>query len=275
MAFQEAERRLDGLTARVEKRALLWLAARTPSRVQPDHLTLLGLLATLCAGVAYAASARQPLWLHVVNACLALNWLGDSLDGTLARHRRRERPRYGFYVDHLIDSFGALFLCTGLALSGLVHPLLAAGLLVAYYLLNLEIYLATHTVGVFQISFGPFGGTEVRIVLAGLNLLARAKPRVHVAGFECGLFDAVAVVAIPVLVGVMLVQAVRHTRHLARLERLAPEGLSASVVRGLPAEQVERVAQQRGERVEPVAHAIGTARQIHDQARPARAGDAA
>lgn len=223
MTFHEAERRLGGLTARVEKRVLIWLSARTPARVQPDHLTLLGLLATLGAGLAYAASAREALWLHAVNLCLALNWLGDSLDGTLARQRRRQRPRYGFYVDHLADGFGALFLCAGLSQSGLIQPGLAAALLIAYYLVNLEIYLATYTVGVFQISFGPIGGTELRLALAALNLLALRSPRVHVLGLECGLFDVVAAAAIPGLAMVLLVQAARHARHLARLERLSPE----------------------------------------------------
>ena len=224
MRFQEAERRLDGLTARAEKRVLLWLAARTPAFVQPDHLTLLGLLAMVGAGLAYAASGRQAPWLHVVNLCLTLNWLGDSLDGTLARYRRRSRPRYGFYVDHLVDAFGALFLCGGLALSGLMQPALAAGLLIAYYLVNLEIYLATHTVGVFQISFGPFGGTELRLILSGLNLAALAWPRLQVAGWAGGLFDLVALLAIPGLLAVLLVQATRHARFLARLERPEAQG---------------------------------------------------
>lgn len=222
MTFHEAERRLDGLTAGLERRVLVWLAARTPACVQPDHLTLLGLLATLVGGLAFAQSARDPRWLHAVNLCLALNWLGDSLDGTLARHRRRTRPRYGFYVDHLCDGFGALFLSAGLALSGLVHPALAAGLLVAYYLVNIEIYLATYTVGVFQISFGPFGGTELRMGMMALNLLALRSPRVHAFGAEMGLYDLVALLAIPGLVVVLLIQATRHARQLARLERLEP-----------------------------------------------------
>lgn len=223
MTFNEAERRLDGLTAGLERRLLVFLAARTPREVQPDHLTALGLLATFAAGLAYAWSARDARALHVVNFCLALNWLGDSLDGTLARYRHRTRPRYGFYVDHLCDGFGALFLLGGLALSGLMHPGLAAGLLVAYYLVNLEIYLATYTVGVFQISVGPIGGTELRLILAGLNLLALRVPRLSLPGGEWALFDLIALLAIPALVGVLLMQSARHARELARLERLAPE----------------------------------------------------
>lgn len=260
MTFHEAERRLDGLTARAEKRVLRWLAARTPACVQPDHLTALGLLATLAAGLAYMASAHERAWLHAVNLGLALNWLGDSLDGTLARERRRARPRYGFYVDHLVDAFGALFLCGGLALSGLMHPALAAGLLIAYYLVTLEIYLATYTVGVFQISFGAVGGTELRLALVALNLLALRRPQVHLFGYECGVFDAAALVAIPSLLSVLLVQAVRHARHLARLERPLTQSGVDSLVRRPAGQQIEGVAQQRSEHVEPLPHRLGAAR---------------
>jgi phosphatidylglycerophosphate synthase len=222
MTFHEAERRLDGLTAAGERRLLVFLAARTPRAVQPDHLTALALAATFLAGCAYALAGRAPGALHVVNLGLFLNWLGDSLDGTLARYRHRTRPRYGFYVDHLCDCFGALFLLGGLALSGLMHPALAAGLLVAYYLLSIEIYLATYTVGVFQISFGPVGGTELRLLLGAFNLLALRAPSVTVLGRDLGLFDLLALVAIPGLVAAVLVQALRHARHLAQVERLEP-----------------------------------------------------
>ena len=104
--FQDARRELGGLTARLETRVLLWLAARPPGWVGPDHLTFLSLFAMLAAGAAYALSRRDLAWLHVVNLCLAINWFGDSLDGTLARFRNRLRPRYGFYVDHIVGAFG-------------------------------------------------------------------------------------------------------------------------------------------------------------------------
>jgi archaetidylinositol phosphate synthase len=104
------QRELAGLTAQAEKRLLVWIAGRLPASVNPDHLTALGLLGMAGAGASYALSARDPRWLHAVNLFLVVNWLGDSLDGTLARVRKRLRPRYGFYVDHLSDALGALFL---------------------------------------------------------------------------------------------------------------------------------------------------------------------
>jgi phosphatidylglycerophosphate synthase len=221
-SFPEAERHLAGLTARVEKRALLWLAPRTPGRITSDHLTLLGLLAMAGAGVLYALAGRRPWLLLLVNVALAANWLGDSLDGTLARHRGVERPRFGFYVDHLVDAFGALFLLAGLGLSGLISPLVAAGLLVAYFLLAIETYLATYAIGRFKISWGPCGGTEIRILLALLNVSVLWRPRVAVGGTSWLLFDVAGGAAAAVLLALALVAGIRGTLTLARAEGWAP-----------------------------------------------------
>jgi phosphatidylglycerophosphate synthase len=215
--FKEAPRVL-GLTGRIEKRALVWMAARVPDAVTPDHLTLLGLGALLACGVAYALSGPRPWLLHVVNAGRALNWLGDSLDGTLARHRRHERPRFGFYVDHLVDAFGALFLVGGLAVSGLMTPIVGASLLVAYFLLSIQTYLAAYTIGRFKISWAGLGGTELRIALALLNLVVMWRPRVGLAGSSFLLFDVVCVTAAAALVVVSVVAGVRGTLALAREE---------------------------------------------------------
>ncbi len=221
--FREAPRVL-GLTGRIEKKALLWMAARTPARVTPDHLTLLGLLATLGCGAAYALAGARPWLLLVVNAGLVLNWLGDSLDGTLARHRRHERPRFGFYVDHLVDAFGALFLVGGLAVSGLMTPLVGASLLVAYFLLAIQTYLAAYAIGRFKISWGGLGGTELRLALAALNVLVLLRPRVALAGSPWLVFDVVGVVATTALVVVSVIAGVRGTLALAREEGWARPG---------------------------------------------------
>src|ERR1700741_3399668 len=126
-SFKDATREQNSMLAPLERAALRWFAQRMPACINSDHLSLLGLAGMLLAGVFYAASARNPLALHVVNFCIFLNWFGDSLDGTVARYRNRQRPRYGFYVDHIIDTFGAAFLLAGLALSGYMSGLVAAG----------------------------------------------------------------------------------------------------------------------------------------------------
>ena len=169
-SFPQMLRIQESWVAWAEKRALLWLAARTPDRIGPDHLTALGFASQIGAGICYALSSRNRYALLGVIACLALNWLGDSLDGTLARVRQQQRPRYGFYVDHMVDSFGALALMGGLALSGYMHPWIAIGLLIAFLMLSIQSYLATHTLGEFRLSFWRFGPTELRILLAVGNL---------------------------------------------------------------------------------------------------------
>src|ERR1041384_8336433 len=155
--FRQANRVQQSMLARAEKRALVWLAERTPVHVNSDHLTILGLAAQIMAGVSYALSGHDKNWLLAVIVFLALNWLGDSLDGTLARVRQQQRPRYGFYVDHMVDTFGASFLMLGLALSGYLHWQVALAMLIAFLVVSIETYLATYCVDRFEMSHGLFG----------------------------------------------------------------------------------------------------------------------
>ena len=187
--FPDMRRVQESWVAEYEKRTLLWLAARTPQWIGPDHLTVLGLTAQIGAGVFYALARWNKCSLLGVIVFLALNWLGDSLDGTLARVRKQLRPRYGFYVDHMVDTFGALALMGGLALSGSMHPWIAIGLLVAFLMLSIQSYLATQALGEFRLSFWRFGPTELRILLMSGNLALLWKPSVHFIGGEYRLFD--------------------------------------------------------------------------------------
>jgi archaetidylinositol phosphate synthase len=209
------------LLAAPEKRALVWLAQRMPRRVNSDHLTLLGLTSMLLAGLCFWAASVEPLALAGVVLALALNWFGDSLDGTLARVRRQQRPRYGFYVDHVIDLVGAFLLVGGMALSGYMNPLLAMGLLVAYLMVTAEVYLATHVRAVFRLSFWRIGPTELRIVLAVgvVNLLSRPEVSLFGTG-PYRLFDVGGIVAIVGLGAAFVVSALRNARYLYLLERL-------------------------------------------------------
>ena len=213
-------RRHESLLAGVEKQCLVWLADRMPWWVQPDHLTLLALVSTLMAGVSYAAVQWWPPGLLVVNAWLIVNWFGDSLDGTLARVRRRERPRYGFYVDHMSDSFGALFLLGGLALSGYMRPGVALALLIIYLLLSINLYLAAYSLGPFQLSFWLFGPTELRILLGVGNVVAWLRPTVRVLGVEQSFFDVAGLVAAAVMALVLVGSVAQNTLALYRRERV-------------------------------------------------------
>jgi len=218
--FPDMLRVQESWVAAAEKRSLLWLAARTPNHIGPDHLTALGLAAQIGAGVFYAMAALNRFALLGVIACLALNWLGDSLDGTLARVRQRQRPRYGFYVDHMVDSFGSLALMGGLALSGYMHPAIAIGLLIAFLMLSIQSYLATHALGEFRISFWRFGPTELRILLAVGNLALFWKPAVHLFGGIYRLFDVGGAIGLAGMGLMVVVFTLQNTIRLYREERI-------------------------------------------------------
>ena len=211
----------ESWTAAPEGRVLLWLADRTPTRMTPDHLTVLGLVSQIGAGTCYALAARNRYALLGVIGCLALNWLGDSLDGTLARVRQCQRPRYGFYVDHIVDSFGAIALMGGLALSSYMHPWIAIGLLVTFLMLSIQSYLATHALGEFRISFWRFGPTELRFLLAIGNLALLWKPIVNVLGGKYRLFDVGGSIGLVGMSTMLVFFTVQNTIRLYREERIS------------------------------------------------------
>ena len=215
------ETRVHGsLLAAAEKRLLIRLAERMPAAVSSDHLTGLGAMAMLAAGLCYAAAALWPPALLLAVVCLAINWFGDSLDGTLARVRKHERPRYGFYVDHVLDAIGILFLIAGLVAGGFAHLATAAAFLVAYYLLTIEIALATHALGTFRISYWKFGPTELRILLAMGTLQLLRSPWSTIAGRQLLLFDiGLAAGAVGILI-TFVISAARNTAKLYKLEPL-------------------------------------------------------
>ena len=220
LGFAPAKRIQESFVAAAEKRSLLWLAARTPAWINSDHLTLLGFAGNLAAGICYALARWEPQMLLGAVACLAANWLGDSLDGTLARVRNRQRPRYGFYVDHVIDTFSAFFLMGGLALSGYVHPDVAMGMLVAFLMLSVEVYLASYTLKTFRLSYAKFGPTEIRILLAVGSVALLFRPVVHILERPYLLFDVGGVIAIAGMVSILIVSAICHTVQLYREEQL-------------------------------------------------------
>src|SRR3954469_18692199 len=219
-AFADMRRVQESWVAGAEKRALSWLAVRTPQRIGPDHLSILGFAAQIGAGASYALAGWNRYALLGVIMCLALNWLGDSLDGTVARLRRRTRPRYGFYVDHMVDTFGALALMGGLALSGYMHTGIAIGLLIAFLMLSIQSYLATHALGEFRLSFWRFGPTELRILLAIGNVALFWKPMVHFLGGVYRLFDVGGAIGLAGMGMMVVVFTMQNTRRLYREERI-------------------------------------------------------
>jgi phosphatidylglycerophosphate synthase len=217
--FRQATRIHGSFLAAIEQRSLVWMAERMPRRVNSDHLTILGFAAQIATGICYALARYDRRMLLVAILCLVLNWFGDSLDGTLARVRQQQRPRYGFYVDHIIDSIGAVAMMGGLALSGYMHPVIAIGLLIGFLLLSIQSYLATYTLGEFHLSLWHFGPTELRILLIAGNLAALRWPWVLHGHYR--LFDIGGAIGLAGMVLMLVVVCVRNTIRLYREERIS------------------------------------------------------
>ncbi|HWC95491.1 MAG TPA: CDP-alcohol phosphatidyltransferase family protein [Candidatus Sulfopaludibacter sp.] len=221
--FREADRAQVSFLAPLEKKCLIWLAHHTPGWINSDHLTVLGLIALLGTGLSYWWSHWHQEGLLLAIGFLMLNWLGDSLDGTLARVRQRQRPRYGFYVDHVVDAFGTFLLLAGLGLSGYMSPPIAAGLLIAYFMLSIEVYLATYTIGTFHLSFWKFSPTELRILLMVGNIALLYRPVVRILGQHYRLFDVGGLIGMIGIFAMLILAVVRHTILLYNQERLPKE----------------------------------------------------
>ena len=209
-------RQHNSILAAAEKRALIWMATRLPRWVNSDHLSVLGLASMAGAGAAFVLAASDPVaGASLVVLCLFMNWFGDSLDGTLARVRDQQRPRYGYYVDHVIDLTGTALLFAGVAASGYMSPAIAVLVVAAYFLVSAETYLATHARGVFKMAFLGVGPTELRILLAAGALALINTPMVSPFGLgPLALWDLGGMIG---SLGMMIAFVVSSTRNVRAL----------------------------------------------------------
>jgi phosphatidylglycerophosphate synthase len=219
-AIMDHTREQRSLLASAEKRLLIAIAKRLPRWLSSDHLTLLGLLSMPAAGLAFARIGTANGSAGVFALALLANWFGDSLDGTVARVRGQERPRYGFYVDHVIDLAGTAALLTGMGASGLMAPSVALAVFGAYVLVSAEAYLATHAAGIFRLSCAGIGPTELRLLLAAGAFYAAAHPWVEIVGLRVRLLDVSGLIAAASLTMVFIASAIRTTRALYLAEPL-------------------------------------------------------
>jgi archaetidylinositol phosphate synthase len=203
------------LLARPEARVLEWIAKRLPSRVKPDHLTALGVLASIGIAAAYVLSNGDRMWLWAASALLVVHWLGDSLDGTLARVRRSERPRYGYYLDHLVDAFATTAIGIGLGLSPYMLVAVGLAIVVAYLILSINTYLETHAFGVFTLGYGRFGPTEARLMLIAVNTA------LAIGLIGNGLLDVLGIGLAAAMIAALIGRAGRNLRRLSELEPAA------------------------------------------------------
>jgi archaetidylinositol phosphate synthase len=206
--------------AAAEKRLLVRIAGRLPRWINSDHLTAAAAVAMLGVGICFWVGGSVPMALTGIIPLLAVNWFGDSLDGTLARVRRQERPRYGYYVDHVLDAVGFAALMGGLVLGGFMSTGIGLGFLSAYYVLLVEVALAAQARGTFRIAFWRVGPTELRILLALGSLMLLRSPTVVLAGSRWLLFDIGGIVGIAGLAITFAVAAIQNGKALYNEEGL-------------------------------------------------------
>lgn len=217
-----ATRELRFLLAVPERRVLRALAARVPAGLRPNHFTVFGTMAAVGTGVAYAMTTYHPGWLWVASLMLAVNWLGDSLDGTLARVRKAERPRYGYYLDHIVDAFSTIAIGIGLGLSPYVDFALATGLVLVYLVLSINVYLESSVFGVFQLDYGRLGPTEVRLLLIVINTVLALVAHAHITS-PAAIESVVSRVLLVMLIGMVAMLVLRFARNLTNLAKLEPQ----------------------------------------------------
>jgi phosphatidylglycerophosphate synthase len=218
--LKEAKREAKFLVARFEQWALPRIAASLPRWVMPDHLTALGVVAATWIAFCYMKSNDNPDWLYGASLGIVLHWFGDSLDGTLARVRRIQRPRYGFYLDHLTDAYSTTAIGLGLGLSPFMLLSVAFAGVIAYLTLSINVYLETYIFGRFRYGYGVLGPTEARLALLFLNLLAGVLSPLPftVRGVEMTLFDVGGIVVTGIMVVLLLGRAKKNLDDLAKEE---------------------------------------------------------
>lgn len=221
MADEQTHQRInDILLGPLERPALRWLAAHMPAWATPDTLTVVGIVGSFMIFFGFALSGLARNWLWVAILGFVVNWFGDSLDGTVARYRKIERPKYGYFVDHIVDAFSQVLVFTGLGLSPYVRFDVAVLALVGYMLMSVLIYVRTNVVGVFQISYAKLGPTEMRVlaILVSLAFYAFPAPRFNLAGLSLSLYDLVIAAIAALLFLFFLGSAISQARELAQLD---------------------------------------------------------
>ena len=210
----------ESILAPYEKKILIGIASRLPSFINSDHLTILGFAAGCLSGLFYYFARIDHLCLWVVNILIFLNWFGDSLDGTLARVRNKQRPRYGYYVDHVLDALATSAMLWGMAFSGYIHSSLALMTLCVYLIMSINAYLSESIFGSFQISYWKFSPTELRILMIIGNCYVYYKPAVNLFSYHFLLFDAGYIIGLFILFIMLLSQITRNIIKLYNEERI-------------------------------------------------------
>lgn len=210
----------DILLGPLERPALQWLAKRMPPWMNPDILTGIGMAGSAIVLAGYVLSNIHPAYLWLANVGFIINWFGDSLDGTLARYRHIERPKYGFFIDHTMDALSEVMIVGGLGLSPFVHFEIAMLALVGYLLMCILVYIRTYVDGVFKISYGRLGPTELRLIIMAVNtfFFFAGTPIIHAGRLSLNVSDWIVGVLAALLFGIFVTSTLKQAAELAKLD---------------------------------------------------------
>ncbi len=217
----------DNLLTRLEKRALVWMAGRTPAWISPDGLTAIGFFGSVLIFASYALTVFNPAFLWLASLGFVINWFGDSLDGTLARYRKIERPRYGFFIDHIIDSVSESLVFIGLGLSPYLRFELALLALVSYMMASIYVYLTTYVNGIFRISFVGMSPTTLRMLAVAANTVVffGGNPMIALPAhsfippsYTITLYDLIIIAVIVIILILFVVNSYATARQLSSMD---------------------------------------------------------
>lgn len=218
--INDHERVNEILLGPLERPALQWLAAHMPDWVFPDLLTLIGILGTFMIIGGYGLSNIDPAFLWLASLGFVINWFGDSLDGTLARFREIQRPKYGFFVDHVVDAFSQLLVFIGLGISPYVKFEIASITLISYLLMSILVYIQTNVKGVFKISYGKLGPTEVRAMAIIVNtyIFFAGNLTINLRFVSLTIFELICSVIAAALFIIFISNAIKDAIELAKID---------------------------------------------------------
>jgi phosphatidylglycerophosphate synthase len=216
--IEKHKRTNDILLGPLERPALHWLAAHMPAWVTPDTLTVIGVLGGVIVAAGYALTNYSPWFLWLASFGFVINWFGDSLDGSLARYRDIQRPRYGFFIDHTVDALIETLIVLSMGLSPYIRFDLAALVLIGYLLLSVFIYITMLVTNEFRLSYGKFGPTEVRVIaiLANALIFFIGNPTLQLPVGDLSVYDLLVVIVAFALLAIYVTQMMIKGRQLAR-----------------------------------------------------------
>jgi archaetidylinositol phosphate synthase len=207
------------MLAKSERRLLNWLCSRIPAWVSPDMLTAIGFTGSVVSAAGYFLSNMNANWLWLAIAGYFINWFGDSLDGSIARFRKIERPKFGYFLDHSTDAFANMILVIGIGSSPYVRFDVAMLGLIGYLLMSIHTFLAAQVLGEFRLTYLNGGPTELRLVLIAMSLAMLTYGTERFAGMPFGAFDAFVATLAAVMISLYVIQTAKTARLLNNAEK--------------------------------------------------------